>query len=663
MTRALPDNDWTRQLSVALSQVSDRLKSRLHAHSGTQSASTSSTAEGASSDPVDVLSPVHPLFKLVHRFSLTDFERDVLLLCAGVELDASFASLVADWNRASRMAIATDGGDVAAVATFALALACLEHPHWSALPPMAALRRWHLIHMPEDSGVTRAPLRVDERILHYLAGVHYFEPRLHGVFNRVVDVPALMPSHVVHVHAILRAWGPDVEVDKRSFIQLQGMEFAANRSVAAYAASQLGLRLMSVRARDLPALASEFVTLARMWEREAMLMESALLLQLSPDDSEDVFQRATSFATELTAMTLISTPRRLEIHGRPTFSIHVDAPSVADQVHLWRRSLDTASETLNGAVDRLAVQFRLDASSIQRAAAEALEETGGDLETRLWQSCQRQARLEFQDLAQYVPALADWDDLILPEPQKQILRTIVAQVRQRSLVSEQWGFARKSGRGLGIHALFTGPSGTGKTMAAEVLARHLQLDLQRIDLSSVVSKYIGETEKNLRRVFDVAEKGGCLLLFDEADALFGKRSEVRDSHDRYANIEVSYLLQKIESFRGLAVLTTNLKSSLDFAFARRLRFTVNFPFPEQPLRREIWLRIFPRETPTEGLDFDKLARLSLSGGHIRNLALNAAFLAADAGEPVRMSHLLVAAQAEYSKLEKPLSDAEVAGWR
>ncbi len=199
-------------------------------------------------------------------------------------------------------------------------------------------------------------------------------------------------------------------------------------------------------------------------------------------------------------------------------------------------------------------------------------------------------------------------------------------------------------------------------MAAEVLAAELRLDLYRIDLSSVVSKYIGETEKNLRRVFDAAEEGGAILLFDEADALFGKRSEVKDSHDRYANIEVSYLLQRMEAYRGLAILTSNFKDALDTAFLRRLRFIVHFPFPDAAQRAEIWRRAFPAQTPTLGIDPEKLGRLSVTGGNIRNIALAAAFLAADEGSPVGMPHLLRAARGELAKIERPLSDAEVRGW-
>ena len=280
----------------------------------------------------------------------------------------------------------------------------------------------------------------------------------------------------------------------------------------------------------------------------------------------------------------------------------------------------------------------------------------------LWDACRKQARFGLEDLALHIEPVANWEDLVLPAAQKKILKEIESHVRKRDIVYENWGFADRSSRGLGITALFTGSSGTGKTMAAEVLAKKLKLDLYRIDLSQIVSKYIGETEKNLRRIFDAAEEGGAILLFDEADALFGKRSEVRDSHDRYANIEVSYLLQRMEAYRGLAILTTNMKNAIDPAFLRRIRFFVQFPFPDAEQRTEIWKRVFPEKTPTDGLDLKKLARLNIAGGNIYNIALSAAFLAAEAGSPVGMPHILQAARTEYSKLERPLTEAEIGGW-
>jgi SpoVK/Ycf46/Vps4 family AAA+-type ATPase len=272
------------------------------------------------------------------------------------------------------------------------------------------------------------------------------------------------------------------------------------------------------------------------------------------------------------------------------------------------------------------------------------------------------SRPHLETLAQRIAPAASWSDLILPPLQMQMLHQLAAQSRNRMTVYERWGFAQRGRRGLGLSALFSGPSGTGKTLAAEVLATDLRLDMYRIDLSAVVSKYIGETEKNLRQVFDAAETGGVLLLFDEADAIFGKRAEVKDSHDRYANIEVGYLLQRMESFQGLAILTTNAKTALDKAFQRRLRFTVDSPFPDAPEREAIWTHAFPPQTPTEGLNSSLLAKLYMSGGNIRSIALNAAFLAAAQQSPVQMTHVLQATQLEAAKVERPISEAETRGW-
>ena len=226
----------------------------------------------------------------------------------------------------------------------------------------------------------------------------------------------------------------------------------------------------------------------------------------------------------------------------------------------------------------------------------------------------------------------------------------------------QWGFAERYSQGLGVTALFAGASGTGKTMAAEVMAGELELDLYQIDVSAVVSKYIGETEKNLRRVFDAAESSGAVLLFDEADALFGKRSEVKDSHDRYANLEISYLLQRMEAYHGLAILTTNMKQALDAAFQRRIRFILQFPFPGPAERKIIWQRVFPPRTPLGELDFQKIAQLNISGGIIRNIALHAAYLAADQETEINMDHIFRAAKVEYAKLDRPLTPSEAGGW-
>ncbi|MCM0679077.1 ATP-binding protein, partial [Micromonospora phytophila] len=247
----------------------------------------------------------------------------------------------------------------------------------------------------------------------------------------------------------------------------------------------------------------------------------------------------------------------------------------------------------------------------------------------LWQACRGRSRSRYGSQARVVQPRATWDDLVLPDTHVAQLRSLVATVHHRTRVLHDWGFADRVSRGLGTAALFAGPSGTGKTLAAEVIAEELGLDLVVVDLSQVVSKFIGETEKNLSRVFDAAEDGAAVLLFDEADTLFGKRTEVRDSHDRYANLEVGYMLQRMESFAGLAILTTNAKSALDQAFLRRLRIVVTFPYPDRAARETMWRKAFPARVPVDGLDPGRLAAVDLPGGGIAAAALTAAYLGAD----------------------------------
>jgi SpoVK/Ycf46/Vps4 family AAA+-type ATPase len=281
----------------------------------------------------------------------------------------------------------------------------------------------------------------------------------------------------------------------------------------------------------------------------------------------------------------------------------------------------------------------------------------GDRAAAVWPATREAARGGLDALAQRIVTQAAFDDLVLPKAQLGALADIARQLRHRERVYREWGFGEKHPRGQGLTALFCGESGTGKTLAAEAIANEAELDLYRVDLATLVSKYIGETEKNLKRLFDAAETSGAVLLFDEADALFGKRSEVKDSHDRYANIEVAYLLQRVEAYRGLAILTTNMKSALDRAFLRRIRFVVSFPFPDAAAREQIWRRQFPSRAPlADDVDFTALARLHLAGGHIRSIALNAAFKAADLSGRIEHAMLTGAAREEFAKLERSFND-------
>jgi hypothetical protein len=596
--------------------------------------------------------PAEPagLASVVEGFGLSPFERDVLLLCAGVELDARFADLCA---RAT-------GDPLTRRPTFGLALAALPDPHWSALAPAAPLRHWRLVDLEPGESLATRPLRIEERVLHHLAGLEYLDDRLGGVVARVAAPASLAESHAAAAHAVARAVAAQVG-PVFVFVGLSGADAGSRRAVAARAAADAGWRLHVASGADIPGHPADREAFARLWERESTLARSVLLVEIDDNAEPDVLRRVAALVDAVGAPLVVSAHEPPRLGRRLGLQVDVPRASSREQRFLWEQVLGARAASLNGSLDVLTKQFDLDPHAIAAASVEALD-ASGPLDEALWRACRTQSRPRLDDLAQRIEPVAGWDDIVLPQAQLEILREVAAHVRRRALVYDTWGFARKSARGLGVSALFEGVSGTGKTMAAEVLARELELDLYRIDLSQVVSKYIGETEKNLRRVFDAAETGGTILLFDEADALFGKRTEVKDSHDRYANIEVSYLLQRMEAYRGLAILTTNQRDALDQAFARRIRFVVNFPFPNADERAEIWRRVFPTETPLEGVDHEALAVLSLAGGSIRNIALGAAFLAADEAEPVTMRHLARAAARECTKLERPLSEAEVRAW-
>ena len=601
--------------------------------------------------------PTHPALEvLCATFGLSPFECAIVLLCAGMELNASFADLCA----------AAHGDPARPYPTFSLALAALNEPHRSALTPVAPLRRWRLIEVTSQPGtlLMTGPLRIDERILHFLVGVQHLDERLVGLIEPVQVTSELVPSHMALVQRIEAIWSS--ANGSLPHIQLCGNDQTSKLAIAAACCVKFGLHLFSLSADAVSLNAGELAGLVRLWEREAALTSSALYVETETIDSSDTRGMAalTRLLEHINGPVFLSARDRWRPIRRTVFTLDIGKPTVEEQRGMWQALLGHEVASLNGHIQELASQFNLSTAAIRSSAQEALASgvSGEALARELWDASRAQSRPRLNDLAQCIEPLAMWDDLVLPEGERQLLQEIAAHVAHRATVYEAWGFGAVSNRGLGISALFAGASGTGKTMAAEVLANTLRLDLYRIDLSSVVSKYIGETEKNLRRVFDAAEDGGGILFFDEADALFGKRSEINNSHDRYANIEINYLLQRMELYRGLAVLATNMKGLLDPAFLRRIRFVINFPFPDAKQRAEIWQRIFPPSTPTEGLDVGKLARLNVAGGNIRNIALNAAFLAAAAGEPVRMVHLLRAARSEFAKLDKPLNEAEIGGW-
>jgi AAA+ superfamily predicted ATPase len=603
------------------------------------------------------------LAQLVNAFGLSPFECDLLLLCAGMELDPALPALCA----------AAHGDPARQYPTFGMALSVVPEAHWSALSSDAPLRRWRLLDIGNGPVLTRAPLRIDERVLHFLVGSWQLDERLAAL---IVPLPpsetnTLVPSQAAIAEQVTGLWSGAPRGRELTVVQLCG-SVPDCQPIASAAAGMLGLRAASLPTERIPAAAADLDNLLRLWEREAVLSGLGVLMvdcdDGLPAESDIARARASAVALLLeraSGPVILREREPRRITNRPTTVLEVSHPTSSEQLGVWRDTL--GDNLLDSDLLAAAAQFSLSLPAIRAIAAEARvravsSSPPNNPAATLWDLCRRRLRSALDGLAQRIDSDLHWDDLVLPAEQKQTLRVIAAQLRQRDTVYTRWGFAQKSRRGLGITALFYGPSGTGKTMAAEVLASELRLDLYHIDLSRIVSKYIGETEANLRRVFDAAEENGAILLFDEADSLFGTRTQVKDSHDRYANIEVSYLLQRMEAYRGLAVLTTNMRSALDPAFLRRIRFAVQFPFPDAPQRAAIWRQVFPAAAETRGLDPDRLARLRVAGGNIRNIALNAAFMAADAGEPVQMHHLRQAAHAEYAKLERRLTQTESEAW-
>ena len=580
------------------------------------------------------------LARVAARLGLKPFERDLLWLAAAPEIDPALGPLLAE----------AQGDGAPPWATFGLALRHLPGADWSTIAPAGRLRRWRLLELVGAGPLTGTALRVDETVLHRLLGHGHADPRLEPWFHDMPDAaaPTAIDPEMV---ALAQAWSRSATLADAPVAQLECGD--AGQLVQALAA-QLQLQAVRLSTLPLPEATVDREQLARLWEREALLRGALLWVEAGDGNA-----RLADFVDRLQALVVTSgAPLPLR---RARHLLRGRGGDAAARLAVWRQQLGARAAAMNGALTPLAEQFELPAAAIEHVARD-WQQAGQTSAHSLWQAARARARRDIDGLAERIDACATWDDLVLPAPTLALLRSMAAQVRQRHRVLRDWGFAERSSRGLGLGALFAGASGTGKTMAAEVLANHLQLDLYRIDLAALVSKYIGETEKNLSRVFAAAEASGAILLFDEADALFGKRSEVRDSHDRYANLEVSYLLQRIESWRGLAILTSNLRLAIDPAFMRRLRFIVNFPFPDDAARALIWQRAFPPRAPLQDIDVGKLARLSIAGGSIRNVALNAAYLAADDGAAISMRHLRSAADAEFAKADKQLPAADVGDW-
>lgn len=600
-------------------------------------------ANGSASGIADTAPASTPTLNfLSNQLRLSEFERNIALLCAGIELDSYLGHLCASAQTDPRCDYPS----------FGLALAVLPEAHLSVLSPQAPLRHWQIVQLSDPTQITSARLTIDERILHFLLGTPALDTRLAVLTRPLRTEIFLAPTQQLQVARIERLLS-NAETNK-SLIMLKGDDLAAAHAVAASACEPSGMPPLFLRATDLPSIAAERNFIAHLLTREFLLSGNATLVEATNTEAGVVG----NFLELIDGPVMLIGDIALPI-SRTVIPIEINKPLASERADLWRTALNKISID-DVALARVADQFNFSAGDIAAAAKEVCVDGFMDdaPAAMLWQSCRLRSRGKFDHLAQLTVPSANWEELVLPQDQLDILLNITRQMRHRATVFGEWDFAR-SGRCLCINALFVGESGTGKTLAAEIIAADLGVDLCRVDLAAVVSKYIGETGKNIQRVFDIAEESGAVLLFDEADALIEKRGRSKENFDRYDNIELVDLLQRMQDYRGVSILTTASKSLLDPALLRRTRFVVEFPFPNKTQRTEIWRRVFPAALPRGAINIDQLAQLKVTGGNIRNIAINGAFMAAEEGKKLDMTYLLRAARMEYAKLEKTPDETEI----
>jgi hypothetical protein len=624
---------------------------------------------------------------LVRTFGLLPFDVDVLLLSLATEIDSRYERIFGFvQNDVTRRRPTVD---------LALHLLCTSVAdrlqQRRRFAPDAPLLRGSLIELvsdPQHASPTLLAhyLRVDGQIVRFLLGQDDVDARLADCCERRAPAGSIesLPLDDALKRRLHRTAAGVRKDGVQAMLYLRGPEGADKRAIAEALAMEARAPLLLADLTQTPLSDPEFDQTLRLLLREAWLHGSVLCLDnldgLQAQGRAGQRERLIKALSNQPGLTLVCGSQPWPLAEGPTVPVTVvslSPPNAPERQTIWRTQLASAGVVAEDRdIDTLSGRFRLTTKQITQAVLGARQQArwrcvdlprskerraAQPTRAELFAAARSQCGHELATLTRKVEPSHDWSHIVLPEDTLGQLHELCRRAEHREQVMRDWGFDRKLSLGKGVSALFAGPSGTGKTMAAEIIASELGLDLYRIDLALVVSKYIGETEKNLDRIFAAAEDANCVLFFDEADALFGKRSEVRDSHDRYANLEISYLLQRMEQYEGLAILASNLQTNLDEAFVRRLAFAVQFPFPDELQRRRIWQRIWPATLPLDAqVDAQVLARqLKLSGGSIKNIALASAFLAASDGRTVTMDHVRHAAHREYQKLGKTLGAVEL----
>jgi ATPase family protein associated with various cellular activities (AAA)/winged helix domain-containing protein len=621
---------------------------------------------------VSATDPLLPASRLAGMFGLSEPARDLLLMLLVSGLDDRFGRVFAYLHEDAARCWLTPG-----LAWRLLGLNVLSPEAQALFTPDSPLLVHELVRLPAgDPALPLAarPLTLDDRIAAYLMGLDVLDERIRD-YTTLIPPAGSEDEDLARFDHELRARlthiGQVRQQDFTSPVSFKGPRGAGKLTAARYVAGVLGRPLLVV---DVPRIPQALAGAHLAWrhvQREQRLRGAVVYGRHFDTLDEPVRQRLAQDAGAGMIFGAESDLARWD-GDDAVLVIEFPVPQHRLRSEWWRRQIarglgDGRDEAAGALADELAGRFRLTPGQIERAAWAARQiallregQPHSPARDDYFEGARRQSATNLDSMATKVVTAHTWDDLVLPAAVQMKLKAILSQVRNASTVYEKWGFAAGESTGKGLAALFSGPSGTGKTMSAGVIARALGLDMYKIDLARVVSKYIGETEKNLDRVFSEAAGANAVLFFDEADALFGKRSEVKDAHDRYANIEISYLLQKMEEYDGLAVLATNFGQNLDEAFNRRLHFIIEFPLPNAADRARIWRNHVPPGAPVANdIDFEFLAsQFELTGGSIRNCVRAAAFAAADAGVPIGMDELVQAVAGELAKLGRPLQRAD-----
>jgi SpoVK/Ycf46/Vps4 family AAA+-type ATPase len=644
---------------------------------------------GVSEDLTKIIESSSSLVTLGKTFGLSIFDCAVVLIAVAVDIDLGYQRLFAY--------LQDDVTRRRATVDLALNLLCdsseeksARRVHFSAGAPLIRQGLLRLIpdNSQSDPALLSHHLKLDEQITHHLLGQRVFDSRLPAFCDLSKSEVCLDEILLTtEVKRALQSLAKQATKTQRALrLHFSGVNSADKRLAAEAVAVEIGAPLLLADLSRTGLAELDFGEGLRLIFREACIHQAVLYLDgldiLSEDNQLFKDGSLRNALIQHNGIVILSTEQRsipsLLPTGHAALGL-IEVPFPIPAFDLRREAWKTNTFSLEpDQLDALAGRFQLTPSQIAEAVAQAQnltlwrsseEAADGSLNappdiSDFYAAARAQASHALASLAHKIDPIYDWKDIVLPDDALAQLREICKRVEHREQVMQIWGFGQKISLGKGISALFAGPSGTGKTMAADIIARELNLDLYKIDLSTVVSKYIGETEKNLDRIFAAAENSNAIVFIDECDSLMGKRSEVRDAHDRYANIEIAYLLQKMEEYEGIVILATNLRQNLDESFTRRLTFTVHFQFPDELDRRRIWAGIWPAAIPLgPDVDLDFLARqFKLSGGNIKNIALAAAFFAAAEDGVVTMSHLVQATRREYQKLGKPLGLSELGAY-